>query len=169
MFLVNFIGSYDNVHDLLRHHNTFCSYADTIMPQFFFAVGMSFRLTYLRRVEKEGNRAAMRHAFTRNIGLMLVGLALYGIARDMPDTWEAVRTLGPWGYVTQKLSWSFIQTLVHIAIASLFVLPVIGAKPATRVVFMTATCAAHILLSYFWYFQWNETTSGTVDGGPLGL
>jgi predicted acyltransferase len=169
MFLVNFIGSYDYVHDLLRHHNTYCSYADTIMPQFFFAVGMSFRLTYLRRVEKEGNSAAMRHAFTRNIGLMLVGLALYGIARDLPATWEEVRALGVSGYVTQKLSWSFIQTLVHIAIASLFVLPVIGAKPATRIVFMTGTCAVHILLSYFWYFQWNETTSGTVDGGPLGF
>ncbi|MDZ4861099.1 MAG: hypothetical protein SGI88_19175 [Candidatus Hydrogenedentes bacterium] len=169
MFLVNFIGSYDNVHALLSHHNTYCSYADTIMPQFFFAVGMSFRLTYMRRAEKDGHSAAMWHAVTRNLGLMLVGLAVYGIARDVPDTWDAVSALGVWGYVTQKLSWSFIQTLVHIALASLFVLPVIGAKPAIRIIFLTVTAGAHVLLSYFWYFQWNESTSGTVDGGPLGF
>ncbi len=49
MFLVNFLGGYLATPLLLKHHNTFCSYADTIMPQFFFAVGFAFRLTFGRR------------------------------------------------------------------------------------------------------------------------
>ena len=35
---------------IFKHHNTYCSYADTIMPQFFFAVGFAYRLTFLRRL-----------------------------------------------------------------------------------------------------------------------
>ncbi|HRI87897.1 MAG TPA: hypothetical protein PLJ47_11485 [Candidatus Hydrogenedentes bacterium] len=169
MFLVNYIASYDSVHPILSHHNTYCSYADTIMPHFFFAVGVSYRLTYLRRLEKDGHSAAAWHAITRNIGLLLVGLAVYGIARDMPDRWETVSQLGLWGYITQKLSWAYMQTLVHIALTSLFVLPVIGLRPAARIAFMVAAGVAHMLISYFWYFQWVESTGGTIDGGPLGF
>ena len=46
MFLVNFVGGFEATHYLLKHHNTFCSYSDTIMPQFLFAVGFAFRLTF---------------------------------------------------------------------------------------------------------------------------
>ena len=49
MFLVNFVGSFAVTPLILKHHNTYCSYADTIMPQFFFAVGFAFRLTFGRR------------------------------------------------------------------------------------------------------------------------
>src|SRR4051794_41872339 len=54
MLLVNFLGAYKAVPALLKHHNTYCSYADTIMPQFFFAVGFAYRLTFLRRLERQG-------------------------------------------------------------------------------------------------------------------
>ena len=43
MFLVNFVGGFAACQYLLQHHNTFCSYADTIMPHFLFAVGFAFR------------------------------------------------------------------------------------------------------------------------------
>ena len=58
MFLVNFVGSFEAAGWLLKHHNTFCSYADTIMPQFFFAVGFAFRLTFCRRIESGATAAA---------------------------------------------------------------------------------------------------------------
>ena len=58
MFLVNFLGAFRGHAALLKHHNTFCSYADTIMPQFFFAVGFAFRLTFGRRAQTEGLAAA---------------------------------------------------------------------------------------------------------------
>ncbi|MCC6794992.1 MAG: DUF1624 domain-containing protein [Candidatus Hydrogenedentes bacterium] len=171
MFLVNFLGGYAAIRHyapLLCHHNTYCSYADTIMPQFFFAVGVSFRLTFLRRVEKDGRGPAILHAFKRNIGLMLVGLAVYGIVGG-EMSWAQISEAGLWGYITQHLSWSFIQTLVHIALTSIWVLPVIGAAPMVRVVFLTASGLAHLLISQVWYFNWNEHTGGTIDGGPLGF
>ena len=51
MLLVNFIGGFREVGAIWKHHNTYCSYADTIMPQFFFAVGFAMRLTFLRRLK----------------------------------------------------------------------------------------------------------------------
>ena len=39
MFVVNFLGGFASVPAILRHHNTYCSYADIVMPHFFFAVG----------------------------------------------------------------------------------------------------------------------------------
>jgi predicted acyltransferase len=172
MFLVNFLGGYATIKQfapLLCHHNTYYSYADTIMPQFFFAVGFSFRLTFLRRVEKDGQAAAIRHAFTRNIGLMLVGLAQYGIVRDEGLNWDQIAAAGAWGYITHHLSWSVIQTLIHIALASLWVLPAIGAAPVVRIVYLVASGLAHVLVSHFGYYNWNEHTGGTTDGGPLGF
>src|SRR5262245_65249879 len=74
MFLVNFLGSYAATPLLLKHHNTFCSYADTIMPQFFFAVGFAFRLTFGRRAQTEGLAAAYAHMVRRLLGLALVAL-----------------------------------------------------------------------------------------------
>ncbi len=62
MLLVNFLGGYQAVPAILKHHNTYCSYADTIMPQFFFAVGFAYRLTFLRRV---GSRVAGRRSSRR--------------------------------------------------------------------------------------------------------
>ena len=54
MFLVNFVGSFAVTPVILTHKNNFCSYADTIMPQFFFAVGFPFRPTFGRRAPREG-------------------------------------------------------------------------------------------------------------------
>src|SRR3954462_10969048 len=58
MLLVNFVGGYKVVPAILKHHNTYCSHADTIMPQCFFAVGFAYRLTFLRRLERLGFWAA---------------------------------------------------------------------------------------------------------------
>ena len=57
MFLVNFVGSFEAINvalPLLKHHHTYCSYADTIMPQFLFAVGFAYRMTFLHRWQRPG-------------------------------------------------------------------------------------------------------------------
>jgi predicted acyltransferase len=41
MLVVNFLGSYAVCPRLLRHTHDYCSLADTIMPQFLFAAGLS--------------------------------------------------------------------------------------------------------------------------------
>lgn len=168
MFLVNFIGSYALVHDLLKHHNTYCSYADTIMPQFFFAVGFAFRLTYLRRRERDGVSAALKHAFWRNISLLIIGLILYGITTNSNFSWDQVAEMGLIGYLKSRFTWTYIQTLVHIAITSFWILPVIGSSTRVQAVFLAVSGLAHVLISYFWYYDWIQTVR-IIDGGPLGF
>jgi predicted acyltransferase len=77
MLLVNFIGGFREVGAIWKHHNTYCSYADTIMPQFFFAVGFAFRLTFLRRLKTWGVWPATAAAVQRALGLSLLGFAHY--------------------------------------------------------------------------------------------
>ena len=103
MFLVNFIGSYAATPIIFTHKNTFCSYADTIMPQFFFAVGFAFRLTFGRRAQSEGLARAYGHVVRRLLGLALVALVVYGaptVARTCtgpprPKTSNTSRTRWP--------------------------------------------------------------------------
>jgi predicted acyltransferase len=167
MLLVNFLGSFAVVPAVLKHHNTYCSYADTIMPQFFFAVGFAYRLTFLKRIERAGVGPAYRHALGRNFGLILLGIVLYrldGGARS----WAELQKLGLWGFLTTAFQREVFQTLVHIAVTSLWVLPVIAARPLVRVGFLVFSGLFHLALSYRFYFEWVWNRPG-IDGGPLGF
>ena len=73
MLLVNFLGGFAVVPAILKHHSTYCSYADTIMPQFFFAVGIAYRLTFLKRLRDVGPLAATAAAVRRNLELIVLG------------------------------------------------------------------------------------------------
>lgn len=167
MLLVNFIGSFDEVGAIWKHHRTYCSYADTIMPQFFFAVGFAFRLTYLRRWKTQGVWPATRAAVARNLGLILLGFVIYHLDGKV-STWDELRKLGLSGVLAQAFQRESFQTLVHIAIASLWILPVIGAGTMSRVAFLLASAGIHLFLSHRFYFDhaWHRPV---IDGGPLGF
>jgi predicted acyltransferase len=169
MLLVNFVGSFALVRSelpVLAHHHTYCSYADTIMPQFLFAVGFAFRLTFARRLQTIGPRAAYLHAIRRNLGLLLVAFVVYAVG----SRWEN------WADLVQRdkviLRWAkqdLFQTLAHIAVTSLWVLPVIAARPGTRFVYALFSGVLHFALSYWFYYRWTNTPPNGVDGGPLGF
>src|SRR5262245_31208030 len=94
MLLVNFVGGFlviDTAFPTLNHHHTYCSYADTIMPQFFFAVGFAYRLTFLRRLEREGAWAASLHILRRCLGLILLGLVVYHLDGGVKNWAELVQ------------------------------------------------------------------------------
>jgi predicted acyltransferase len=165
MFLVNFIGSYLASPMLLKHHNNFCSYADTIMPQFFFAVGFAFRLTIDRRVQAMGARRAYAHVASRVLGLALVAILIYTPA-SLATSWDEVRQLGPGGLIRLAVK-DWFQTLMHIAATTLWVLPVIRAGAATRIAFAVFSLTLHLALSNWFYFDWVQT--GGIDGGVLGF
>jgi predicted acyltransferase len=167
MLLVNFIGGFQAVGDLWKHHNTYCSYADTIMPQFFFAVGFAFRLTILRRLKTLGAWPATRAVIVRNLGLIALGFVIYHLDGEV-KSWESLRTLGFRGFLAQAFNRELFQTLVHIALASLWVTPVIAAGTAARVGFMVASAALHLGLSYWFYFA-HAWKLPVIDGGPLGF
>src|SRR5256885_10266204 len=99
MFFVNFAGHFSVIPDIFKHHNTYCSYADTIMPQFFFAVGFAYRLTLLRRRETAGPREAYGRAVRRSLGLILLGVMFYHLAGGV-KSWAELQALGVWGFLT---------------------------------------------------------------------
>ena len=169
MFLVNFVGSYASIRavmPILGHHHTYCSYADTIMPQFFFAVGFAYRLTFLKRLESGKPRVAYGHAVRRNLALMLVAFVVHSVG----SRWESWSDAAQLNVVT--LRWAkqdLFQTLAHIAVTSLWVMPVIAARPRVRVVFAIGSGLLHLGLSYWFNYRWANTPPNGVDGGPLGF
>src|SRR6516165_2188689 len=180
MFLVNFVGSFlaiESTFPVLKHHNTYCSYADTIMPQFFFAVGFAYRLTFRRRREREGARAAYLHVLRRSLGLILLGLVVYHLDGGA-ESWTELRRFDGWDFL-KAFKRSPFQTLTHIGVTSLWVLPVMAAGPAMRVAFACFSGLLHVYLSAglsgwpvstpWSYYEWVNTDPKGIDGGPLGF
>ncbi len=167
MFLVNFLGGYTAVPYILKHKHDYCSYADTIMPQFLFAVGFAFRLTFERRVQREGMTAAYGRAVRRLLGLALVAMVVYRPGA-VAETWEQLKTLGISAF-DKPLKREWFQTLMHIAVTSLWILPVIRSSSKVRIGFAVASAVLHIVLSHWFNFHWVNTGANGIDGGPLGF
>ena len=125
MFLVNFLGGYDAwMPPVLLHHHTYCSYADTIMPQFLFAVGFAMRLSFGRHVQAEGLVAGYWRMVRRIIGLFLVAFAIY-TAGQIASNWHTVIARGAWDIVFPYMKRHWMATLGQIALTGLWILPVI--------------------------------------------
>jgi predicted acyltransferase len=167
MILVNFVERFDVIAPFWKHHNTYCSYADTIMPHFFFAVGFAYRLTFLKRVSGGDRRAAYSKVLRRNLGLILLGVVFYRLDGNA-QTWSDLTGMTFWGFLTSAFQREPFQTLVHIGITSLWVLPVIGAGPLARIGFAMGSGALHFYLSQRFYYDWVMERPG-IDGGPLGF
>ncbi len=167
MVFVNFVGAYVAIPLILKHRNTYCSYADTIMPQFFFAVGFAFRLAFGRRASSEGLFSAYGHVVKRLLGLALVAIVIEHIRPRAAD-WQSLIEMGPWELFRDPVtrSW-FGSPLMHIAATSLWITPVIRARAGVRIGYMLLSVALQVVLSYWFYFDWVYRYG--VDGGPLGF
>ena len=168
MLLVNFIGRFDAAAGVLKHHHDHISYADTIMPQFLFAVGFALRLTFERRVQRSGLRTAYGRMVRRLLGLVLLSLVIYSVG-DVAGSWEQLRSTGFWSTMKGPLKRNWFQTLMHIAVTSLWILPVIRAGARTRILYLFGSAAAHVWLSWRFNFEWVNTSPNGIDGGPLGF
>ncbi len=172
MFFVNFIGGFKvSAPPLLLHHNTYCSYADTIMPHFLFAVGFALRLVMLREVERHGRAAAIRRGLKRGIFLVLFGLVFYRLDGNY-KTWEELKELGILGFFTDSFARQPLQALTHIGLTTLWILPVITLRLRSVVLFAVASGLLHLWLSHaFWYDSVYHDKHGLrgIDGGLLGF
>jgi predicted acyltransferase len=166
MFLVNFIGGFAAVHKVFGHNGNYCSYADTIMPQFFFAVGFAYRLTFLRTREKDGTRAAVSKAIRRNITLFILGAVYYGLDGG-GKSWAELCQWGFSGFLAECWRTELFAALTHIAVTSLWILPVIGASARIRILFMAGTALLHFGLCQWFYYDWSLHHG--IDGGPMGF
>jgi predicted acyltransferase len=167
MFVVNFIGFFTVVPAILKHHNTYCSYADTIMPQFFFAVGFAYRLTYLRRAASAPGRGVRSRFWQRNARLILFGATLY-LAGAAVEAWSRSHPPSVTSFLASAWRQHLFQTLVHIGVTALWILPVIGAGAGIRLAFAAGSAALHVGLSHWFYYDWVNAVHG-IDGGPLGF
>jgi predicted acyltransferase len=167
MLLVNFLGSYSVCPRILRHTHDYCSYADTIMPQFLFAAGFAMRLSLGRRIQNEG-RMPWGRAVRRISGLACVAIVWYSIC-DLSSIVRMFQT-EHWLQVLATLGKrNLFQTLLHIAATSLWILPVIAASARVRVLYAVVFAILHILLSWWFNFLWVNSNPAGIDGGPLGF
>ena len=169
MFLVNFLAAYDAwVPPVLLHHHTYCSYADTIMPSFLFAVGFAMRLSFGRRVQADGLAAGYARMVRRIVGLFLVAFAIY-VEGQVADNWHDLAALGAWKTVSPFLKRHWLDTLGQIALTSLWILPVIRASVRVRILFAVGSAALSVWLSHWFSYHWANTDPVGLDGGPLGF
>lgn len=167
MLLVNFLGGYSICPRILKHSHDYCSYADTIMPQFLFAAGFALRLSLGRRLEA-GGKMPWGRALRRILGLALVAVIWYSFCdlRGMIDKFNT-QDLASVLYSQAKRGW--FQTLMHIAVTSLWILPVISASVRVRIAYAVASGVLHIVLSWWFNFVWVNSAPNGIDGGPLGF
>lgn len=168
MFLVNYFGSFAVCPKVWRHSHDYLSYADTIMPHFLFAVGFALRLTFGRRMATQGSFSAYWRMVKRLLGLLLVSFIVYNVG-SRAETWEQLTERGLWGCIRDPLKREWVQTLTHIAITSLWILPVIHRSAMVRLFWLIASGLLHVYLSYQFNFTWTNTAPNAIDGGPLGF
>ncbi len=164
MFLVNFVGNLKSFPQVLKHHDVpWFSYADSIMPSFMFAAGVSFRLAMLRRIANDGPRKAYTHAVLRGLGLVLVSLLMY--------TREDIDQIKHWADMTPEtvaktigttLKANLWETLAIIGVVQILILPVVTRSVRVRSLTILAFLAFHVVISYFFNFAF-------VYGLPNGL
>jgi predicted acyltransferase len=167
MFLVNFVGSFAVTPAILKHHHTYCSYADTIMPQFFVAVGFALRLVLLRNASRDGRGAALKRAALRCLGLVALGMVVYHLDGRF-RSWAEMTQAGATSILANAFWRSPFQTLVHIGVTGLWILPVALASSRTRVCFAVASGVLHVALSHAFWYDWVHAKRG-IDGGLLGF
>lgn len=168
MLIVNYFGGYQACPQVLKHTHDYCSYADTIMPQFLFAVGFSLRLTVGRQLQSGQTLQSYSRVVRRLLGLILVALVVYAVG-PRASSWEELTKIGFWGAIQEPLKRQWFQTLMHIAVTSLWLVPVIHRSTSMRFLWMFGSALLHLSLSYLFNFTWCNTDPNAIDGGPLGF
>jgi len=167
MIAVNFLGGYACTPRILKHTNDYCSYADTIMPHFLFAVGFAIAVVSRRfdPTQPAQVRALQWKLARRCLALMAFAFVLY-FPWTTANLLEKVSTSGFW-FAVWKRDW--MQTLTHIAWTTLWMLPCIAWSWRWRWMWLTISVLAHAILSEWIYFHWVHASPSGIDGGPLGF
>jgi predicted acyltransferase len=182
MILVNYLGGFAITPRVFEHHNTYFSYADTIMPGFHFAVGFALRLVLLKRITTQGRRRAYLSIVRRGLGLILLSTVLqFATSHGRFKDWSNLVDTGVWGAMAGPLKCEFWETLAIIGVTSIWVLPVIAGSVRLRLAFLILCTGLHVLLCHLFYFDfmyarpnWLDSIWGAkdvkgLDGGPLGF
>ena len=152
MFIVNFCGDLKAIPDWIKHHDTYFSYADSIMPTFLFAAGFSYRLTMLRRIARDGAAMAYRHAVWRGLALVAVSLAIYGFNGALAESWEEVSLSQVWNFVASLIKANLWETLAIIGVSQIVVLPFVAKRTSVVALGMLGLMIGHMLFTWSFNF-----------------
>lgn len=178
MFLVNFCGGLAALPEVIKHHDFYFSYADTIMPAFLFAAGFSYRLSVLKRLEKAGSVGYGRFIW-RCLALVLISMVMYGEEDFKVDSWAELAE-APGRFVLTILKADLWETLAIIGVAQLLIMPVIAASFRVRLwttaAFMAAALGMARSFNVFFIYgapNWMDDLWGLAgktawDGGFFG-
>ena len=146
MILVNYLGQFDLIPETFKHPRFGMTFANVIAPYFLFAVGMGFKMSIARRINKFGKRKAYWQAIKRYLILIFIGILVYG--PDLKcDMWDA---------------------LVDIGFGGLLVLPFIMSSKTVRFsVALIYLIGYQLLFIFTSYGEWIMKNS--IDGGPIGI
>lgn len=188
MLLVNYVGDMEAFHDVFKHHSVYFSYADSIMPSFFFAVGYSYRLTILRRLPQLGTVRTWSTYIRRSLSLILISLMFFGLgAGDEFSDWKNYSWQTAWHLVTTVIKSDLWETLALIGVTQIALLPVINKSLKFRGWTIVGCLIAHAVLSYLFnfnfshqqpnaledllvrYIDWGATDKRCWESGPFGV
>lgn len=180
MFIVNFLGGLAATHQVLKHNNTHFSYADSIMPSFLFICGLSYRLSFLRRLQEHGYFNSMRRFLTRSLQLILLSLMLYGFNASL-DHWSEITPQAVHEFAAGLLKANLWEVLGIIGAVQILLLPVIALGTRTRLAALVFCAALHVVLSWSFNYDfvygrpnwmnqyWGVAEKRCWDGGFFGL
>ena len=150
MVLADFLGDVEQAPAWLKHApDVGYTLIDLIAPMFIFAIGITFGISFRRRLARDGARRAYEHFITRNLALIGLG-ALLTMGGNLTGIYE---TTVPWGL------------LQAIGAAGLLTLPVIRLRAGWRWVIGLA------LLAFYQFMldrAWLDQVSTAVHNGPWG-
>jgi predicted acyltransferase len=104
MVIVNYLARIQIVPSWLKHApDAGLTVADLVAPFFIFAIGLTYRASFERRVEKAGLRTALLHALQRNLVLIGIGAILSAsesmLGIDNHSSWGVLQAIGVAGII----------------------------------------------------------------------
>jgi predicted acyltransferase len=132
MVIVNFVGNFKCTPRLLKHTNDYCSFADTVMPHFLFAVGFALQIVWNREAKKVNSNASLAatsfgyRIAIRCLRLMILSFLVYVPLSPMLQGANWVSS----SYWLAVFKRDWFQTLTHIAVTSIWVLAFMPCFPS---------------------------------------
>ena len=180
MFVVNFVHGREAVPRIFQHNENWFSLADWIMPGFLFAVGMSFRLTWQKRVTKMSARTAAFGYVRRSFILILISLMAFGFGAEY-SSWGEWSAGGLREFVAALLKARMWEVLAIIGASQLLILPMVGKDTRFRAAALVVLLVSHAALSQWFNVHfvlakpnvldafWGAANVRAWDGGFFGV
>ncbi len=106
MVIINFLARANNVPLFLKHAPDIgFTVADIVAPMFIFAIGLTYSLSFRRRVERAGKGKTYSHFFTRYMAIAGIGFFLTSFGNltgtyENSSNWGLLQAIGTAGLIT---------------------------------------------------------------------